>query len=57
LREALQALAPEAVQIEAGSGDLTADLTWLVQSQALPVVAGSLYLVAEVLPLLDPAPD
>jgi dihydrofolate synthase/folylpolyglutamate synthase len=57
LREALQALSPEAVQIDAASGDLAADLAWLVQSQALPVVAGSLYLVAEVLPLLDPAPD
>ena len=57
LREALQALGPEAVEIAAGSGDLAADLSWLVQSQALPVVAGSLYLVAEVLPLLDPAPD
>ena len=57
LREVLQALPPEAVQIAAGSGDLAADLTWLVQSEALPVVAGSLYLVAEVLPLLDPAPD
>lgn len=57
LREALQPLPAEVVQIDAGSGDLVADLTWLVQSEALPVVAGSLYLVAEVLPLLDPAPD
>lgn len=40
--------------LEAGSGSLEGDLAWLADSTALPVVAGSLYLVAAVLPLLDP---
>ncbi|WP_411867744.1 bifunctional folylpolyglutamate synthase/dihydrofolate synthase [Vulcanococcus limneticus] len=41
-------------RLEAGSGSLDDELAWLVDSAALPVVAGSLYLVAAVLPLLDP---
>jgi dihydrofolate synthase/folylpolyglutamate synthase len=40
--------------IEAGSDDLREDLEWLVQSEGLPVACGSLYLVAALLPLLDP---
>jgi dihydrofolate synthase/folylpolyglutamate synthase len=45
----------EAAQLEItdASGDLQADLAWLVASAALPVACGSLYLVAELLPLLD----
>ncbi len=43
-----------APQLEMGSGSLEHELAWLVDSAALPVVAGSLYLVAAVLPLLDP---
>jgi dihydrofolate synthase/folylpolyglutamate synthase len=47
----------EGVSLEAASGDAAADLAWLVASSALPVACGSLYLVAELLPLLtaDPA--
>ena len=47
----------DAVQLEAASGDAATDLAWLVASSALPVACGSLYLVAELLPLLtaDPA--
>ena len=41
-----------AAPLEAASGDLAADLAWLVASPALPVACGSLYLVAELLPLL-----
>ena len=41
------------LEITAASGDLQADLAWLVGSAALPVACGSLYLVAELLPLLD----
>ncbi len=43
-----------APRLDAGSGRLEDDLAWLVASPALPVVAGSLYLVAAVLPRLDP---
>ena len=39
---------------DAPAGDLSEQLTWLVDSPALPVLAGSLYLVAAVLPLLEP---
>ena len=50
------ATAMSAVSIQAGSGDHPLDLAWLVQSPALPVACGSLYLVAALLPLLDPLP-
>ncbi len=40
--------------IEEGSSDLSENLEWLVQSERLPVACGSLYLVAALLPLLDP---
>ncbi|WP_010318108.1 folylpolyglutamate synthase/dihydrofolate synthase family protein [Synechococcus sp. CB0205] len=40
--------------IEDGSSDLSENLEWLVQSERLPVACGSLYLVAALLPLLDP---
>ena len=43
-----------AVELEASSGDLRSDLDWLVQSDVLPVACGSLYLVAQLLPLLPP---
>ncbi|MFM2079767.1 MAG: hypothetical protein RLZZ219_449 [Cyanobacteriota bacterium] len=43
-------------RIEAACGDWAADLAWLVDSPALPVACGSLYLVAELLPLLDAGP-
>jgi dihydrofolate synthase/folylpolyglutamate synthase len=39
--------------MEQGEGDLRTQLNWLVQSTALPVACGSLYLVAELLPLLN----
>jgi dihydrofolate synthase/folylpolyglutamate synthase len=39
--------------MEQGEGDLCEQLHWLVQSTALPVACGSLYLVAELLPLLN----
>jgi len=39
--------------IEAGVGSWHEQLQWLVQSDALPVACGSLYLVAELLPLLN----
>ena len=38
--------------MEQGEGKLCEQLHWLVQSTALPVACGSLYLVAELLPLL-----
>lgn len=38
--------------MEQGKGNLCDQLDWLVQSTALPVACGSLYLVAELLPLL-----
>jgi dihydrofolate synthase/folylpolyglutamate synthase len=38
--------------MEQGEGNLCEQLHWLVQSTALPVACGSLYLVAELLPLL-----
>lgn len=38
--------------MEQGEGHLCDQLHWLVQSTALPVACGSLYLVAELLPLL-----
>jgi dihydrofolate synthase/folylpolyglutamate synthase len=41
------------LQLEAGAADLASNLAWLVQSPALPVACGSLYLVAELLPLLE----
>ena len=40
--------------IEDGPSDLSENLEWLVQSERLPVACGSLYLVAALLPLLDP---
>lgn len=43
-----------APQLEPANGCLEDALAWLVDAAALPVVAGSLYLVAAVLPLLDP---
>jgi dihydrofolate synthase/folylpolyglutamate synthase len=39
--------------LEAGAPDLLSNLAWLVNSPALPVACGSLYLVAELLPLLQ----
>ena len=41
------------VAMDAAQGDLREELTWLVDSGALPVACGSLYLVAELLPLLQ----
>lgn len=41
------------LHLEAGAPDLTSNLSWLVDSPALPVACGSLYLVAELLPLLQ----
>jgi dihydrofolate synthase/folylpolyglutamate synthase len=40
-------------ELEGGAPDLTSNLAWLVDSPALPVACGSLYLVAELLPLLQ----
>jgi dihydrofolate synthase/folylpolyglutamate synthase len=40
-------------QLEEGAPDLVSNLVWLVDSPALPVACGSLYLVAELLPLLQ----
>jgi dihydrofolate synthase/folylpolyglutamate synthase len=42
-----------AAAIADGAPELDANLSWLIDSEALPVVAGSLYLVAAVLPRLD----
>jgi dihydrofolate synthase/folylpolyglutamate synthase len=39
--------------LEQGAPDLASNLAWLVSSPALPVACGSLYLVAELLPLLQ----
>ncbi len=39
--------------LEQGAPDLASNLAWLVNSPALPVACGSLYLVAELLPLLQ----
>jgi dihydrofolate synthase/folylpolyglutamate synthase len=39
--------------LEAGGPDLRSNLAWLIDSPALPVACGSLYLVAELLPLLQ----
>ena len=39
--------------LEPAAEELASNLPWLVASQALPVACGSLYLVAELLPLLD----
>ncbi|MBV2351551.1 bifunctional folylpolyglutamate synthase/dihydrofolate synthase [Synechococcus sp. HK05] len=39
--------------LEAGAPDLLSNLAWLIDSPALPVACGSLYLVAELLPLLQ----
>jgi dihydrofolate synthase/folylpolyglutamate synthase len=40
-------------QLETGAPELASNLAWLVDSPALPVACGSLYLVAELLPLLQ----
>jgi dihydrofolate synthase/folylpolyglutamate synthase len=40
-------------QLEEGAPELASNLAWLVDSPALPVACGSLYLVAELLPLLQ----
>ena len=40
-------------QLEEGTPDLVSNLVWLVDSPALPVACGSLYLAAELLPLLQ----
>jgi len=42
-----------AAALTQGDSDLDANLDWLIGSEALPVVAGSLYLVAAVLPRLE----
>lgn len=47
-------LRPELPGIEEGANELSENLEWLVQSEGLPVACGSLYLVAALLPLLDP---
>jgi len=52
--ELAAALGSDAVAISAADGDAAADLAWLVRSPAVPVACGSLYLVAALLPLLDP---
>jgi dihydrofolate synthase/folylpolyglutamate synthase len=39
--------------MQQATGGLEAQLEWLMDSAALPVACGSLYLVAELLPLLD----
>ncbi|MFM7314673.1 MAG: bifunctional folylpolyglutamate synthase/dihydrofolate synthase, partial [Cyanobium sp.] len=49
------ALPTEAVAIADAGADLAQELDWLVRSPALPVACGSLYLVAQLLPLLEPA--
>jgi dihydrofolate synthase/folylpolyglutamate synthase len=41
------------VPMDTASGALCEELAWLVDSAALPVACGSLYLVAELLPLLQ----
>lgn len=41
------------VPMDTASGELCDELAWLVDSAALPVACGSLYLVAELLPLLQ----
>ncbi len=51
------ALGSDSVSITPASGDPEADLAWLVSSPALPVACGSLYLVAALLPRLDPAEE
>jgi dihydrofolate synthase/folylpolyglutamate synthase len=40
-------------QLETGAPERASNLAWLVDSPALPVACGSLYLVAELLPLLQ----
>lgn len=40
-------------EMQQATGGLEAQLEWLMDSAALPVACGSLYLVAELLPLLD----
>ena len=47
-------LHPEAITLHNGGDDPAADLAWLVASPLLPVACGSLYLVADLLPRLDP---
>jgi dihydrofolate synthase/folylpolyglutamate synthase len=55
LAGALEGSLPAQVSLEdAPAGDLGEQLSWLAASEALPVLAGSLYLVAAVLPLLEP---
>ena len=56
-QELKDALSTEMVTITPASGDLGADLAWLVRSPALPVACGSLYLVAALLPHLDAAEE
>ena len=55
--ELKDALSTGMVTITPASGDLGADLAWLVPSPALPVACGSLYLVAALLPHLDAAEE
>jgi len=45
--------AASGLPLETGAIDLATNLAWLVDSPALPVACGSLYLVAELLPLLQ----
>jgi dihydrofolate synthase/folylpolyglutamate synthase len=59
LRAALAAspgLSGNSITLHDASGDPEADLGWLVTSTTLPVACGSLYLVAQLLPHLDPLP-
>ncbi|MEY2644551.1 MAG: hypothetical protein RLZZ611_1200 [Cyanobacteriota bacterium] len=46
-----------ACAIEPAAADRAVDLAWLVDSPALPVACGSLYLVAELLPLSEAVPE
>jgi dihydrofolate synthase / folylpolyglutamate synthase len=44
------------IDLRDASGDPEADLDWLVSAAGLPVACGSLYLVANLMPELDPMP-
>jgi dihydrofolate synthase/folylpolyglutamate synthase len=48
----VEALQRDGVMISAASGEPQQDLLWLVESSQLPVICGSLYLVAALMPLL-----
>lgn len=48
-----EALQRPGVVISAACGEAEQDLRWLVESSQLPVICGSLYLVAALMPLLQ----